>query len=210
MKLSELGSKQNRITAGLVIAAIVVSALLGFYVSTIAKSIASGGNKSPATVVNLDVVADYGGAGYDAFVLPANLQNGFVPQQATNTTGPGTNNNNITVSTGTTVKFVLTSLDTAINQNFSDQVTTSFTVYNDTESGQVASQYSVGQNISAMPIGHTFTIAQLGVNIPIPPTTVVTFSLTFSKAGLYLYICDTPCGPGMGLMGYMEGYIIVK
>jgi len=210
VKLSELGSKQNRITAGLVIAAIVVSALLGFYVSTIAKSIASGGNKSPATVVNLDVVADYGGAGYDAFVLPANLQNGFVPQQATNTTGPGTNNNNITVSTGTTVKFVLTSLDTAINQNFSDQVTTSFTVYNDTESGQVASQYSVGQNISAMPIGHTFTIAQLGVNIPIPPTTVVTFSLTFSKAGLYLYICDTPCGPGMGLMGYMEGYIIVK
>jgi len=49
----------------------------------------------------------------------------------------------------------------------------------------------------------------MGVNIPIPPTTVVTFSLTFTKPGLYLYVCDAPCGPGMGLLGYMEGYIIV-
>jgi len=104
----------------------------------------------------------------------------------------------------------LTTIDTAILQNFSDQVTTPFTVYNDTASGVVASHYSQGQSISNMPIGHTFTITQLGVNIPIPATTVVNFSMTFSKSGVYMYMCNTPCGPGMGLDGYMQGFVIVK
>jgi heme/copper-type cytochrome/quinol oxidase subunit 2 len=201
-------TREKTIIAVLVIVAIVVSGLFGFYLSTIAKS--SSGNSQPqATVVNLDVVPDYGGATYDAFVLPSSLLNGFVPIAATNTTGPGPNDNNITVSANTPVKFVLTSLDNAINENFSAQVSTPFNVYNDTASGQALSTYNVGQSISNMSIGHTFTIAQMGVNIPIPPTTVVSFTLTFTKPGLYLYVCDTPCGPGMGLLGYMEGYIIV-
>ena len=104
---------------------------------------------------------------------------------------------------------MLTTIDTAVLQNFSDVVSTPFTVYNDTASGVVASRYSQGQAISNMPIGHTFTITQLGLNIPIPPTTVVNFSVTFSKAGVYMFMCDTPCGPGMGLKGYMQGYVIV-
>lgn len=207
-------TRENAILGILVVAAIVISGLFGFYISTIAKpassAVATQSKTQTATTVNLDVVPDYGGAGYDAFVISGNMQNGTIPTAATNTTAPGPNDNNITVSVGTTVKFVLTSLDGAINQNFTAPVSTPFTLYNDTASGQIVSTYAAGQSISAMPIGHTFTIAQLGVNIPIPPTTVVTFSLTFSKPGLYLYICNTPCGPGMGLLGYMEGYIVVK
>ncbi len=153
-------TRENAIISLLIIGGIVVSGLLGFYVSTIGKSSSSASNQSQASVVNLDVVPDYGGATYDAFVLAANMQNGFVPAAATNTTGPGVNDNNITVSSGTTVKFVLTSLDNAINENFTAQVTTPFDIFNDTASGQVLSVYSAGQSISAMPIGHTFTIAQ--------------------------------------------------
>ncbi len=194
----------------LVVAAIVVSGLLGFYVSTLAKPTSAASSSSSSTqVVNVDVVPDYGGATYDAFVLPSNIENTVVPTPATNSTSPGPNDNNITVTAGTTVKFVVTSWDNALNQNYSAAVSTPFTAYNDTASGQVASSYSQGQSISAMPIGHTFSIPDLNVNIPIPPTTAVIFSLTFSKPGIYEYICDSPCGPGMGLTGYMQGYIIV-
>jgi heme/copper-type cytochrome/quinol oxidase subunit 2 len=209
--LTASGNRQNTIIAVLVIVAIVLSGLFGYYISTVAKPApAQTSTQTQTTTVNLDVVPDYGGATYDAFVLAATMQSGFVPTPATNTTGPGPNNNNITVTAGTPVKFVVTSLDNAINQNFSAQVTIPFTVYNDTASGQVLQTYSAGQSISNMSIGHTFTIAQMNLNIPIPPTTVVTFTMTFSKPGLYLYACLSPCGPGMGLMGYMEGYVIVN
>jgi len=201
-------TRENTVIVVLMVAAVALSGLLGFYASTIANSLTASSQPS-ATLVNMDVIPDYGGAGYDAFVLAANANTGIVPAPATNTTAPGTNDNNVTVKAGTTVDFVLTTIDTAVLQNFSDTVSTPFTVYNDTASGVVASRYSEGQAISNMPIGHTFTITQLGLNIPIPPTTVVSFSVTFSKPGTYMFMCDTPCGPGMGLNGYMQGYVVV-
>ncbi len=201
-------TRENTVIVVLMVAAVALSGLLGFYASTIANSLTASSQPS-ATLVNMDVIPDYGGAGYDAFVLAANANTGIVPAPATNTTAPGTNDNNVTVKAGTTVDFVLTTIDTAVLQNFSDTVSTPFTVYNDTASGVVASRYSEGQAISNMPIGHTFTITQLGLNIPIPATTVVSFSVTFSKPGTYMFMCDTPCGPGMGLNGYMQGYVVV-
>jgi len=190
---------------------IIVSGLFGYYLLATTKSAATPiTTQTQTTAVNLVVVPNYGGPTYDAFVLSSNLGNVYVPAPATNTTGPGPNNNNITVIAGMPIKFVLTSIDSAINQNFSGQVMTPFTLYSDTPSGQVATMYNVGQSIYNMPVGHTFSIAQLGVDIPIPPTTVVSFTLTFTKPGLYLYVCDTPCGLGMGLLGYMEGYVIVN
>jgi len=205
----EAKNRENTIIAVLVIIAIVVSGLLGYYVSTIAYS-SSAKSATIVPTVNVNVVPDYGGATYDAFVLPTNIENGFVPSAATNATGPGVNNNNITVTTGTTVKFVVTSWDNAVNENYSAIVTTPFTAFNDTASGQVASSYSQGQSISVMPIGHTFSIPSMNVNVPIPPTTAVIFSLTFSKPGVYMYTCESPCGPGMNETGYMQGYITVN
>jgi len=61
-----------------------------------------------------------------------------------------------------------------------------------------------------LPIGHTFTIPKLDINIPLPPDTVVSFNYTFTNPGTYEYLCVTPCGPGMGQLGYMVGYIIVQ
>ena len=71
-------------------------------------------------------------------------------------------------------------------------------------------QYDKGQFVTNLPVGHTFTINSLGLNIPIPSDTIVTFSYTFSTPGVYVYECETPCGPGMGLAGYMNGFVIVK
>jgi len=160
-------------------------------------------------VVNLDVIPDWGGATYDAFVVPTSV-NGTAPKPATNVTGPGPNDNNITIPAGVSVTFVITNIDTAVLMNFTGPVSTDFTVYNDTASGQVASHYSAGQSVSSLPISHTFTIQNLNVNIPIPPDTVVTFTYTFAAPGVYKYFCETPCGPGMSLAGYMNGYLIVS
>lgn len=199
-------AREVLLVVGLMILIVAVSAALGYYFAGVTSAAPKSSSKN---VVNLIVVPDYGGAGYDAFVLASNI-NSTAPQPATNSTRPGPNDNNITVSAGVPIKFVITSIDTAVNQNFTATVSTPFQVYNDTNSGQVAEQYSAGQTISKLAIGHTFTISQLSVNIPIPPDTMVVFTYTFSKPGVYLYECETPCGPGMGLTGYMQGYITVK
>jgi plastocyanin len=163
---------------------------------------------SPTTqsnnVVYLYVVADFGGSTYDAFVLPASFS-GPTP----NATSHAAPNNNVTVTHGVPIRFVISNLDTALNENFTSQVTVPFTLYNDTNSGQVAVQYTQGETVSHLPISHTFTIPDLQVNIPIPPDTMVVFSYTFTAPGVYSYLCTTPCGPGMGLAGYMLGYITV-
>lgn len=208
-------TSRNITTAAIIIAAVVLSGLLGFYFATItvahtsAETQANAASQAKSSTVNLDILPDWGGAGYDAFVLAGGI-NRTAPAPATSTAGPGPNNNNVTVSTNSSVTFVITTIDTAVLQNFSGTVSVPFVIYNDTDSGQVAVQYNQGQAVSNLPIGHTFTITELGMNIPIPPDTVVTFTYTFTKPGIYEYFCETPCGPGMGLVGYMNGYIIVK
>jgi heme/copper-type cytochrome/quinol oxidase subunit 2 len=158
-------------------------------------------------VVNLIVIPDWGGATYDAFLVPADA-NGSVPKPATKTSGPGPNNNNITVPANQPVTFVITNLDTALNLNYTANATLPFTIYNDTASGQVPVVYSVGQSVK-LPVSHTFVVTGTNVNVPLPPDTIVTFTVTFTTPGKYLYYCTAPCGPGMGLLGYMEGYINV-
>ena len=176
----------------------------------VVSSLMTSTQSSPATqssnIVYLEVVPDYGGSGYDAFVLPTSLS-GSTPN-ASSTAGAAPNNN-ITVSHGVPIKFVIINIDTAVNENFTGQVSVPFTLYNDTNSGQVALQYTQGETISNLTISHTFSIADLQVNIPIPADTMVVFTYTFSTPGVYAYICTTPCGPGMGLAGYMLGYLIV-
>jgi nitrous oxide reductase len=110
---------------------------------------------------------------------------------------------------GVPIKFVISNIDTALNQNFTGRVSVPFTLYNDTNSGQVAVQYTQGETISHLAISHNLAIPDLQVNIPIPPDTMVVFTYTFSTPGVYSYLCTTPCGAGMGLAGYMNGYIIV-
>jgi hypothetical protein len=174
---------------------------------TVTETTAVGAQVVPA-VVNLDVIPDWGGATYDAFVIPSHVD-GTLPRAGTNSTPPGPNDNNVTVPAGVAVGFVITNLDTAVNMNFTGTASTDFTVYNDTTSGYVALHYSKGQTLPKLPVGHTLTIPSLNVSIPLPPDTVVTFTCTFTTPGVYEYMCMAPCGLGMGLTGYMNGYVTV-
>jgi len=159
-------------------------------------------------VVNLDIVPDWGGNTFDAFIV-SSYANGTAPPRGTNATSPGPNNNNVTVPLGVPVTFVIHNLDTAVLANYTGHASVQFTIYNDTSNGQVASQYAQGQAISTLQISHTFTIHNLNIDIPIPPDTIVTFTYTFTAPGAYEYVCDTPCGAGMGVVGYMNGFVIV-
>lgn len=73
-------------------------------------------------------------------------------------------------------------------------------------------------------VSHTFTIPQLGLNVPIPGDApdnasylTVTFSFQTGKAGTYTFQCFAPCGTGtsgfdgpMGSMAYMKGTLTVQ
>ncbi len=71
-------------------------------------------------------------------------------------------------------------------------------------------------------ISHTFTIPQLGINLPIPaaPTgkvIVVQATIHTGKAGTYTWQCYAPCGTGknsehgpMDASGYMKGTVTIK
>jgi hypothetical protein len=64
---------------------------------------------------------------------------------------------------------------------------------------------------------HTFTVAALGLNIPIPPLSVVTVTFRTGAPGHYIWQCETPCGTGPNGMGgpmvtpgYMMGSFVVE
>jgi hypothetical protein len=79
-----------------------------------------------------------------------------------------------------------------------------------------------GTDVTNANIAHTFTIAALGINVPLTKapeggvsTTVFTF--TVDKAGTYTWSCMTPCGGGadgmtgsMATKGWMKGNVIVS
>jgi hypothetical protein len=78
--------------------------------------------------------------------------------------------------------------------------------------------------LGATQVAHTFTIPQLGINVPIPGDAhnnasylTVTFSFHTGKAGTYVFQCFAPCGTGssgfegpMASMAYMRGTLTVS
>jgi hypothetical protein len=63
---------------------------------------------------------------------------------------------------------------------------------------------------------HTFTITSLGINIIVPPTSIVTAYLMFNQTGTFSWQCFNPCGSGptgwgeaMSTPGWMNGQISV-
>jgi hypothetical protein len=59
-------------------------------------------------------------------------------------------------------------------------------------------------------VSHTFTIAKLGLNVPIAPKSRTTFTIHTGDAGTYTWQCYVPCGDvAMATDGYMQGKLTV-
>jgi hypothetical protein len=66
-------------------------------------------------------------------------------------------------------------------------------------------------------VSHTFTVARLGINVPVAPKARTIFTINTAEAGTYSWRCNDPCGTGangwMGAMarsGYMMGKLTVE
>jgi len=76
------------------------------------------------------------------------------------------------------------------------------------------------QTVTSVPgdmLAHTFTIQQLGINIPVVGGDTTIAYLTFNQPGTFQWICLTPCGFGadgmegaMSAPGWMEGQVTVS
>ena len=79
-------------------------------------------------------------------------------------------------------------------------------------------------SLSPDKVAHTFTVPQLGINVPIPGDApaghqdiTVTFTFKTGAAGSYIWQCMDPCGSGtsgwqgpMSTRGYMTGTLTVE
>lgn len=84
--------------------------------------------------------------------------------------------------------------------------------------GNVAS--ADGKSFTALDpakVSHTFTVPQLGINVPIPGDApsdasylTVTFSFRTHGAGSYLFQCLAPCGTGSGYYGPMQSMAYMR
>jgi plastocyanin len=74
--------------------------------------------------------------------------------------------------------------------------------------GAAGIQVSGGQSVSSLPANdtaHTFTIPQLGLNIPIAPSSTTVAYFTINQTGTFTWFCQTECGSGAkGLLGAMS------
>lgn len=66
-------------------------------------------------------------------------------------------------------------------------------------------------------VAHTFTAVKLGLNVPVAPTSVTTFTIRTGGPGVYTWQCMDPCGTGPEGMGgpmveggYMSGKITIQ
>lgn len=76
-----------------------------------------------------------------------------------------------------------------------------------------------GQNVTSVPgamLAHTFSIPQLGINIPVVGGDLGIAYLSIDQTGTFQWICLTPCGFGdtgmqgaMSTPGWMEGQVTV-
>ncbi|MHB2036294.1 MAG: cupredoxin domain-containing protein [Nitrososphaerales archaeon] len=81
-------------------------------------------------------------------------------------------------------------------------------------------QVKGGETVSSVSpdnVAHTFTVPNLNLNIPVPPSSIVTAYITLNQTGTFTWFCMTICGSGadgtggaMSTFGWMTGSMIVS
>lgn len=132
----------------------------------------------------------------------------------------------ITLPAHRLIQLTIVSYDTATANSTADMEMVTGTVGNSVYlmNGTIATMGNMtwGTNVTSVPVSalaHTFSIPQLGINIPVVGGSTVVAYLRLDKPGIYTWICKTPCGfPGptadssgaMATSGWMEGQITIQ
>lgn len=138
---------------------------------------------------------------------------------------------NISLPAHTLIQLTVFSYDTPTDDVSSQSAVVAgatggtMTFYNGTlatgfDNETMAQVESIGTNVTAVPIAtvaHTFSIPQLGVNIPVVGGSTELAYLRFDQTGTYQWLCMTPCGFGpnagegaMSTPGWMTGTVTVS
>ncbi|MDG6986133.1 MAG: hypothetical protein JRM73_05240 [Nitrososphaerota archaeon] len=77
-----------------------------------------------------------------------------------------------------------------------------------------------GQSVTSVPsadLAHTFTVPALNLNVPVPLSSTVVAYFTITKAGTFIWFCETTCGFGtagtagaMSTAGWMTGSLVAS
>jgi hypothetical protein len=133
---------------------------------------------------------------------------------------------NITIPVKTLIQLTIVSYDTP-TPGSSDQMgvvtgTVGGNMYlvNGTNASMGGMPQQWGQNVSSVPgaaLAHTFTVQELGINVPVVGGDTQIAYLYFNKTGTFTWMCLTPCGFGpngaegaMSATGWMSGQLTVK
>lgn len=132
---------------------------------------------------------------------------------------------NIRLPAHTLIQLTIVSYDTPTADSTDEQGkvtgTVGGTIYliNGTTAMGTDTSQPWGQNVTSVPgnmLAHTFTIQQLGINIPVVGGDAQVAYIYLNQTGTFQWICLTPCGfgpmgmgGGMSASGWMEGQITV-
>ncbi|MGP8128747.1 MAG: hypothetical protein ACLP9D_13205 [Candidatus Bathyarchaeia archaeon] len=125
----------------------------------------------------------------------------------------------------TLIQLTIVSYDTptagSTNQEGKVTGTVGGTVYmiNGTSASGMDVTQHWGENVTSVPgamLAHTFSVPQLGINIPVVGGDLEIAYLSLSQTGTFQWLCYTPCGFGvtgmqgaMSQPGWMEGQVTV-
>lgn len=161
-------------------------------------------------------------------VVPIVLQRDDVTGEAGTITGqpgwPRYSPSDLVVPAGKQVTLLIVNYDDAPTP-----LPAGMTTYDNVQGGVETVNGHTVSSISNKEIAHTFTVPELGINVPLPVATdqgsataktvvpaIVTFTFTPAKAGRFTFHCYTPCGSGsdgtggaMATPGWMEGLLQV-
>jgi heme/copper-type cytochrome/quinol oxidase subunit 2 len=223
--------RSTSITAGLIVAGVVIAVLLGYYFGTITTA-----SKVSTTTVTSVSTQNNSSAPYDLtlIITTNNMFNSTIGDQpAYYVLGPSGLESaaSISLPAHRLIKLVIecyddgpANLTNSQYANVSGTQNDIVTVVNNdninSSQGISTIQVSAGQNVSSVPsdnISHTFSIPQLGINIPVMPSSTVSAYLTLNQTGTFSWFCMTQCGFGltgeegaMATPGWMTGGVIVS
>jgi hypothetical protein len=133
---------------------------------------------------------------------------------------------NISLPVRTLIQVTIVSYDTPTGGSTDQQGRVNGTkggnvyIINGTTASMSSMPEQWGKNVTSVPgasLAHTFSIPQLGVNIPVVGGDTQIAYLYFTKTGTFTWFCLTPCGfgPGgsegaMSASGWMTGLVTVS